>query len=40
MAAVDEPRQNSYAERVIRTIKAEEINLAEYLDFAGALTQK
>ncbi len=29
MAAVGEPRQNGYAERVIRTIKEEEIALAE-----------
>ena len=39
MAAVGEPRQNGYAERVIRTIKEEEIDLAEYRDFAEALTQ-
>jgi putative transposase len=39
MAAVGEPRQNGYAERVIRTIKEEEIALAEYSDFAEALAQ-
>jgi putative transposase len=39
MAALGEPRQNGYAERVIRTIKEEEIDLAEYGDFAEALTQ-
>jgi putative transposase len=39
MAAVGEPRQNGYAERVIRTIKEEEINLAEYRDFPEALAQ-
>ncbi len=39
MAAVGEPRQNGYAERVIRTIKEEEIALAEYRDFADALAQ-
>jgi putative transposase len=39
MAALGEPRQNGYAERVIRTIKAEEIALAEYGNFAEALTQ-
>jgi putative transposase len=39
MAAVGEPRQNSYAERVIRTIKEEEIDLAEYRDFTDALAQ-
>jgi putative transposase len=39
MAAVGEPRQNGYAERVIRTIKEEEIDLAEYRDFPDALAQ-
>jgi transposase InsO family protein len=39
MAAVGEPRQNGYAERVIRTIKEEEIDLADYRDFDDALTQ-
>jgi putative transposase len=39
MAAVGEPRQNGYAERVIRTIKEEEIALAEYREFAEALAQ-
>jgi putative transposase len=39
MAAVGEPRQNGYAERVIRTIKEEEINLTEYRDFPEALAQ-
>jgi putative transposase len=38
-AAVGEPRQNGDAERVIRTIKEEEIALAEYRDFAEALAQ-
>jgi putative transposase len=39
MAAVGEPRQNGYAERVIRTIKEEEINLTEYRNFPEALAQ-
>jgi putative transposase len=39
MAAAGEPRQNGYAERVIRTIKEEEINLTEYSDFPDALAQ-
>jgi putative transposase len=39
MAAVGEPTQNGYAERVIRTIKEEEIELAEYRDFDDALAQ-
>jgi putative transposase len=39
MAAAGDPRQNGYAEYVIRTIKEEEIALAEYRDFAKALVQ-
>jgi transposase InsO family protein len=39
MAALGEPRQNGYAERGIRTIKEEEIALAESGDCAEALTQ-
>jgi putative transposase len=39
MAAVGAPTQNGYAERVVRTIKEEEINLADYQDFADALAQ-
>jgi len=39
MAAIGAPTQNGYAERVVRTIKEEEINLAEYQDFADALAQ-
>jgi putative transposase len=39
MAAVGEPRQNGDAERVIRTIKEEEINLTESRDFPDALAQ-
>jgi putative transposase len=39
MAAVGNPRQNGYAERVIRTIKEEEIDLTEYRDFPEALAQ-
>ncbi len=36
MAAQGQPTQNPYAERVIRTIKEEEVYLKEYLDFAMA----
>lgn len=36
MAAVGQPTQNPYAERVIRTIKEEEVYLNEYEDFADA----
>src|SRR5204863_5285245 len=39
MAAVGEPRENGYAERLVRTIKEEEVNLSEYQDFADALRQ-
>ena len=36
MAAVGEARENGYAERLIRTIKEEEVYLADYQDFADA----
>ena len=39
MAAVGEPRENGFAERLIRTIKEEEVDLAEYRDFADAHAQ-
>ena len=39
MAAVGEPRENGYAERLIRTIKEEEVALADYEDCEDALTQ-
>jgi transposase InsO family protein len=39
MAAVGEPRENGYAERLMRTIKEEEVNLSEYHDFADANRQ-
>ncbi len=39
MAAVGQARENGYAERLIRTIKEEEVALADYQDFADALTQ-
>lgn len=39
MAAVGEPTQNGYAERLIRTIKEEEVELSDYHDFADALAQ-
>jgi putative transposase len=39
MAAVGEPRENGYAERLMRTIKEEEVNLSEYHDFADAQRQ-
>ena len=37
MASVGEPRENGYAERLIRTLKEEEIDLSDYEDFADAL---
>lgn len=36
MAEVGEPTQNGYAERLIRTIKEEEVNLSEYRDYHDA----
>lgn len=39
MAAVGKPEDNPFAERVIRTIKDEEVCLADYLDFTDAYTQ-
>jgi putative transposase len=39
MAAVGEPRDNGYAERLVRTIKEEEVDLSDYQDFADALRQ-
>ena len=39
MAAGGEPRENGYAERLIRTIKEEEVALADYEDFEDALRQ-
>ncbi len=39
MATVGEPRENGFAERLIRTIKEEEVDLSEYCDFADAHAQ-
>jgi putative transposase len=39
MAAIGEPRENGYAERLMRTIKEEEVDLSEYHDFADAFRQ-
>ena len=39
MAAVGEPRENGYAERLMRTIKEEEVDLSDYQDFDDALRQ-
>ena len=39
MAAIGKAQENGYAERVIRTIKEEEVDLSEYLDFADAVCQ-
>jgi transposase InsO family protein len=39
MADVGAAWQNGYAERIIRTIKEEEIDLADYQDFADAYAQ-
>jgi putative transposase len=37
MASVGEPEENGYAERLMRTIKEEEVDLSDYEDFADAL---
>jgi len=39
MAAVGQAQENGYAERLIRTIKEEEVYLADYQDFADARRQ-
>jgi putative transposase len=39
MASQGAPEENPYAERLIRTIKEEEVDLTEYQDFADALMQ-
>jgi transposase InsO family protein len=36
MTAIGEPREYGYAERLMRTIKEEELELSEYQDFADA----
>jgi putative transposase len=39
MAAVGEPEENGYAERLMRTIKEEEVALTEYRDYSDARRQ-
>jgi putative transposase len=39
MAEVGEPTQNGYAERLMRTIKEEEVDLSEYRNFREAYQQ-
>jgi putative transposase len=39
MAAVGKAEENGYAERLMRTIKEEEVDLSEYLNFTNALNQ-
>jgi len=36
MATVGKPEENGYAERLMRTIKEEEVDLSEYTDFHDA----
>jgi hypothetical protein len=36
MAEVGEPTQNGYAERLMRTIKEEEVDLSDYEDYDQA----
>src|SRR5437868_430065 len=39
MAAAGEPRENGYAERLMRTIKEEEVDLSDYEDYPDARQQ-
>lgn len=39
MAAVGKPEENGFAERLMRTIKEEEVDLSEYHDFHDAYTR-
>lgn len=39
MANVGEPTQNGYAERLMRTVKQEEVDLSEYQDYSDAYQQ-
>lgn len=39
MAAIGKAEENGYAERFMRTIKEEEVDLSEYRDFGDALSQ-
>lgn len=39
MAAQGKPEENGYAERLMRTIKEEEVDLSEYNNFADVLSQ-
>jgi transposase InsO family protein len=39
MAAVGKAEENGFAERFMRTIKEEEVDLSDYRDFADAQTQ-
>ena len=39
MATVGKAEENGYAERLIRTIKEEEVDLSDYQDFADAYAQ-
>jgi len=39
MAAIGKAEENGYAERLMRTIKEEEVDLSEYLDFMDAHNQ-
>ena len=39
MAEIGEPTQNGFAERLMRTIKEEEVDLSEYRDYADACRQ-
>ena len=39
MSRIGEPKENGYAERLMRTIKEEEVDLTEYQDLPDVLRQ-
>lgn len=39
MAEVDQVKQNAHVERLIRTIKGEDVDSSEYLDYRDAQDQ-
>jgi hypothetical protein len=39
MAAIGKPEENGFADRLMRTIREEEVDLSEHRDFADAYGQ-
>lgn len=39
MSSIGKPQENGYAERLMRTIKEEEVDLSEYQDYADTMNQ-